>query len=289
MTQLPNRDLQNRELDKRCLTDSEDVSDDSDREELNAMLGKNKQDGDDLSDKLLKEIEEEYNKADKTGLNINEHLANFINKRFAGKLKDAKLKEKFELYVRPGNCAKLKVPLVNHELWGKLKPPVKSKTSVSQMCNKPLLKLPSPSLRQQKKICKANEKMDEKPKIISSLTDSLALFGHATYDLSLRRRDIMRPSVNQELQALCNQQIPVTDFMFGDHLQSSLKTIKECNKIANSVTQECDYKHSYSGAGNQRGRGSKPFLGQRKSYNTFRKKPWAPNHCHRLRAKCFML
>ena len=53
-------------------------------------------------------------------------MANPFNKRFAGKLKIAKLKEKLEPYVRPGKCEKLKVPLANHELWGKLKPPVKS-------------------------------------------------------------------------------------------------------------------------------------------------------------------
>ena len=46
----------------------------------------------DSSDKLLKEIEEGYNKVDKKGPNINEHLANLINKRFAVKLKEAKLK-----------------------------------------------------------------------------------------------------------------------------------------------------------------------------------------------------
>ena len=86
---------------------------------VHAILGEDEQDGD-SSDKLLKEIEEEYNTADKTGPNINEHLANLINKRFAGKL--------------------------------------------------------------------------------------------------------------EELRALCNQQIAVTDFLFGDHVQSSLKTIKECKK-----------------------------------------------------------
>ena len=74
----------------------------------------------------MKEIEKECNTTDKTDPNINEHLANLINKRFAGQLKEAKLKEKLELYARPGNCEKLKVPLVNHELWCKLKPPVKS-------------------------------------------------------------------------------------------------------------------------------------------------------------------
>ena len=45
------------------------------------------------------------------------------------------------------------------------------------------------------KISKVKGKMDEKLKIISSLTDSLTLLGHATYELSLWRRDIMRPSM----------------------------------------------------------------------------------------------
>ena len=99
---------------RKALSDSGDSSDNSDRE-VNAMLGEEKKDGD-SSDKLLKEIEEEYNTADKTGPDINVHPANLINKRFAGKLKEANLKEKLELYVPPGNYDKLKVPLMNHEL-----------------------------------------------------------------------------------------------------------------------------------------------------------------------------
>ena len=100
---------------KKALSDSDDASDNSDHDAVHAILGEDKQNGD-SSDKLLKEIEQEYNTADKTGPNINEHLVNLINKRFAGKLKEAKLKEKLELYVRLGNCNKLKVPLVNHKL-----------------------------------------------------------------------------------------------------------------------------------------------------------------------------
>lgn len=61
---------------------------------------------DDSSDKLLKEVEEEYKTNLKTGPNINKHLEDVINKRFAGKLKEAKLKETLELYVRPRNCEK---------------------------------------------------------------------------------------------------------------------------------------------------------------------------------------
>ena len=77
---------------RKALFDSDDASNDCDREAIYAILREEEQDGE-SSDKLLREIEEEYNTADKTDPNINEHLANLINKRFAGKLKEASLKK----------------------------------------------------------------------------------------------------------------------------------------------------------------------------------------------------
>ena len=153
--------------------------------------------------------------------------------------------------MRPGNCEKLRVPFVHLELWGKLKPPVKSQDLRLANVQQTVVKVTIALTEATEKIIKVKGKVDEKQKIISSLTDSLALLGHSTYELSLRRRDIMRLSINKELRALCNQQIPVTDFLFGDNVQSSLKTIKECNKIAISVSHGHDYKQAYSGAGHQ--------------------------------------
>ncbi|CAB4015392.1 Hypothetical predicted protein [Paramuricea clavata] len=265
----------------------DDASDDSDRD-VTALLDKeDEQDGDE-SDKLLQEIEEEYNSEDKTGPDVNVHLANLVNKRFAGKLKEAKLKEKCELYIRPGNCDKLKVPLVNPELWGKLGPPVKTQDLRIANVQQTIVKATVALTEATERITKVKGNIEGKQQIITSLTDSLALLGHATYDLSLRRRDIMRPSINRELRALCSPQIPVTEFLFGDDVQNSLKTITECNKIASStVKQGSDYKHkpTYSRGGNYKpqasqgyGHGSKPFLGQRKGYQPFKKKVWTPQH-----------
>ena len=52
-------------------------------------------------------------------------------------------------------------------------------------------------------ITKFKGKLDNRAKIITSLTDAMALLGHASYDMSLRRRDAMRPSINKELRSLC--------------------------------------------------------------------------------------
>ena len=233
--------------------------------DLIEILGTERKESDD-DEELLKEIEQEYDCTDKTGLDVNKNLANIINKRYTGKLTENKLKEKLELYARPGNCEKLKAPEVNHEIWGKLKTP--QKTRDLRMANV------------QKTVIKAtvavaevtNELLQKKSSaaIIRKLTDSIALMGHATYELSLRRRDLMRPSINKELRSLCNQQIPVTDQLFGNDVQNSLKTIKECNKIANNCTQAQGSEHK------RYNNGYKPFLGHRKDhgYKYNKKKPW---------------
>ena len=192
-----------REKKRKSSSARDDKSDDSDRE-MTALLDKEEEQDGDESDNLLQEIEEKYNNEDKTGPDVNVHLANLVNKRFAGKLKKAKLQEKCELYIRPGNCDKLKVPLVNPELWGKLGPPAKTQDSRIANVQLTMEKATVALTEATERMTKVKGNIEGKQKIITSLTDSLALLGHATYDLSLRRRDIMRPSINRELRALCS-------------------------------------------------------------------------------------
>ena len=94
--------------------------------DLIEILGTESKESDD-DEELLKEIEQEYDCTDKMGPDVNKNLANIINKRYTGKLTENKLKEKLELYARPGNFEKLKAPEVNHEIWGKLKTPQKTR------------------------------------------------------------------------------------------------------------------------------------------------------------------
>ena len=69
--------------------------------------------------------------------------------------------------------------------------------------------------------------------LIGSHTDSLALLGHAQYELSMKRHDVIRPNLNTaaDYTGLCSQNVPVTPHLFGDDLQQQLNTIKSSNKI----------------------------------------------------------
>ena len=70
----------------------------------------------------------------------------------------------------------------------KLKPLVKSQDLRLANVQQTVVKATITLAEATEKISKVKGKMDEKPKIISSLTDSLTLLGHATYELLLWQR-----------------------------------------------------------------------------------------------------
>ena len=63
-------------------------------------------------------------------------------------------------------------------------------------------------------------------------TDALALLGHSQYELSMKRREAIRPSLKRECAALCSPNVPVTSLLFGDDLQQQLNNIKASHKIS---------------------------------------------------------
>ena len=71
-------------------------------------------------DELLNKLALDFTKDDKVSSPVSKPLAEIINKRWASKLSDNKLKELSEKYDRPENCEKLAVPQVNPEMWEKL-------------------------------------------------------------------------------------------------------------------------------------------------------------------------
>ena len=70
--------------------------------------------------------------------------------------------------------------------------------------------------------------------------DALALLGHANYDLSLRRREEIKPTLNREYGTLCSSQILVTSFLFGDDLQAQLNAIRAPNRLGHTATKSSE-------------------------------------------------
>lgn len=78
-------------------------------------------------------------------------------------------------------------------------------------------------------------------------TDALALLGHISFETPQRRRDAIRPTLHKDYVTLCASRVPITNFLFGDELQTQLNHNCASNKII-SIT--CLF-HSINTSGNQ--------------------------------------
>ena len=110
------------------------------------------------------------------GPNINQQLADAINKRWS-----AKYERKDKKYTRPGNCDKLIVPRVNTEIWEKLDNKTRQQDFRTSSIQKSManvgaiLALSTETLVQLMK-----KKLPEVDKLVKLSTDALALLGHTS-------------------------------------------------------------------------------------------------------------
>ena len=79
---------------------------------------------------------------------------------------------------------------------------------------------------------------------------ALSLLMHVNYKLNMQRRQLMKPDIGKDYASLCSQQIPVTDYLFGDDLQKQLKDKGDVSKIGAKVQASRGSQRSSSGYGN---------------------------------------
>ena len=233
-------------------------------------------------DDLLNEIATEFNSDEQTSDAVSSQLADVINKRWSSKLDDEKLDIKLKKYNRPSNCDKIVAPKVNPEIWAQMNNFTKKKdlrmSKIQQMLAKvgaALSKSTQLILDMRNEPPTSEEQFDDMTdSMLSTQMDAIAILGHASYEMSLRRRDLIQPSLNKDYTSLSSQQIPVTSLLYGEDLQTSLTAIRSSNKLGKSVKAPQskpaqDRMHWRAKQDNERS-----FLDKRKGRNS--KPPWQP-------------
>jgi hypothetical protein len=212
--------------------------------------------------KVLDEIEQEYENS-ATGPNVEAHVAKTINKRWAARMDISILKDKMAKYNRPDNCEMIRVPRVNTPVWKTLEPYQRRQDVKITNIQKTCAAVGSSLAYTLDMVCKDQNKDLDTSQLIRHVADAAAMLGHINTDLSLLRRELMRPKLHTDYRNLCNPDHPVTSLLFGDDLQKEMKDLKETSLIGSKVSSA--YRSYHDGQSSLQ----TPKQGSR-SYNSYR-------------------
>ena len=244
-----------------ALSDSDtDSNNDASESDSDALLKQGEENNPtrESQDELLDMIANDLNADEQTDKDIADKLAKLVNKRWSEKLPSDKLSEKLKKHSRPGNLGSLVAPRVNPEIWANMSHTAKRMDLRSANTQNIVSKVGTIIAKCTDNLLKAREKDAKKidlDEMVSSHTDALALLGHSQYELSLKRREAIRPSLKKEYAALCSPNVPVTSLLFGDDLQQQLNNIKASNKISQvSANVNKSHKTGYKGSSSDSGK-----------------------------------
>ena len=159
------------------------------------------------------------------------------------------------------NCTELFVPKVNPEILANSK---RSDIRMSVLQDT-LIKVSSAIVVTVEDLLSHREKKTSPNyrSLIPRLTDSVALLGHVNKELSFKRRDAIRPYLNQEFKQACSRTLKSGKLLFGEDLPKTLQELKTTNRLMSnnrgSVSQKNHHSGQFRGSQSQGHHSSKPF------------------------------
>ena len=94
----------------------------------------------------------------------------------------------------------------------------------------------------------ANRQPLDHKEVFRQALAGLSLLGHASHEVSMRRRENLQPILRGEYGSLCrNRDLPVTDLLFGDDLGSAMNDAKKMASIGRSMGGKNDRRNDSYG------------------------------------------
>jgi hypothetical protein len=168
----------------------------------------------------------------------------------------------------PENCDRLFPPSINHEIYKILDKRARAQdkylVDIQNLVATgmvPIIKL----------VDLLKSSLASKPEAKSLFSEAITLLGQVQFNLSLRRRYLIRPNLRKKYRNLCNFTTPVTNQLFGDDIS---KEIKNCDLGLSLGKERNDFK-SYKMRGSsyrgnfKRGQGRYQPYNQNQSYTNY--------------------
>lgn len=156
-----------------------------------------------------------------------------------------KLKEKMKT---PENCKLLAAPKVNGEIWNVLPNNIRNGDFKLQQMQIAM----SQGLITLAKIADCVKSNNENGLIPSHVAEEILqlsvdggnLIGMGFQEINSKRRQEIRPALNQEYSGICSQRFPVTEYLFGDDLNDNLRSSKAAANVVRRATSN-KTRHSF--------------------------------------------
>ena len=163
------------------------------------------------------------------------------NKRWSKKLDQEEVSNLLARYDPPGNCVEISVPRVDPEIWQFLNA-FKRKTDLRFANIQQALQNSSfATLKNAGTLIKISDLSAP-----TSRVDVVALLGHAASELSVLRREKLKPSLKPEFHALCSsetmssQKLPIVK-----DLAKKNRDVKETHRLGNKVGSSKGHSRGY--------------------------------------------
>ena len=132
---------------------------------------------------------------------------------------------------------------MNEEIWSKLPRPARGKNLKFSRLQTNMTKVGEMQLKLKAKV--DSSLAEEFKELIVMTTDAIALLGHASFELSQIRREEIKPNLHKDYADLCSANVPVTELLFGDELQTQLTHIRATNKISSTTSSSHPPRRTY--------------------------------------------
>ena len=183
--------------------------------------------GEGSSSDSFKTLAEEFSFAEKTAPAIDSSLAEIVKSLLLEKLPKDKLAEVQNKYLRPENRTKLVAPTINKQIWQQLRRETRNNDSAFQKAQSLLLS----GLYAVLQTCNSSSGQQK-----NVLTHAAVLLLSSNRELSLKRRDLIRPDLNKQYASLCNSSTPVSSFLFGDEVNKEVEELTKSHQLSSKVT-----------------------------------------------------
>ena len=181
----------------------------------------------DFKNPLFSDIKVISDKSAKKGEKIDNDWSKIVNDSWKANKDKEDVKKLRDKYLIPENC-EIQTPKLNVELWQLLSSTQRKSDVRLAMIQRNLASAAGGIISLVQDVLKDD---CDKKKVIQKSTDVIALLGHASSEVSVKRKFFVRSVLKDDYKDLVSITGKVTDQLFGDNLSKNIKDINLTNKL----------------------------------------------------------